>query len=417
MVFLVCGVAAGVVGLVSRTPAEVRADRPGRTDTDPTLGARFTEEQIARHGSYRAPAYLSFVVATTVPLVLLVLLVRGPFAGLVDRVAGVPGGWPVHALVVTIVVAALSTLVLLPLAFVRFRIDQAWGLSTQDLGGWAGDQVKALAVGAAMAAIAAVAFFGAVRAAPRTWWLWGWAVFTLLTALLFFLYPVVIAPLFNRFTPLEAGHLRERVLALGDAAHVPLDEVLIADASRRTTAENAYVAGLGATKRLVLYDTLLAAGDDEETLFVVAHELGHRRERHIAKGLVLASGGLLTGFAVLYWLSLRAAPWAWAGASGVGDLRALPLLLVFLSVMGLLATPLQMAASRAMERDADRIAIELTGEPDPAVRSFRRLAFSNLSDLRPPRALVWLLYSHPPVTERIVTVTAAAQAAPQKWYP
>lgn len=401
VVLVLCAAAAAIVGIVSRTPAAVREDRPDRSATDPALGATFTDEQIARHGAYRGPAYLSFVVGVVIPLLLLVLLARGPFAAFVERVRAVPGGWIVHALILGATLAILTSLVLVPLGLVRLAIDRAWQISTQGVWGWAGDQAKALALGAAIAAIAAAAFFAAVRAAPRTWWLWGWLAFTFLTALLVFLYPVVIAPLFNRFTPLEAGPLRERVLDLGEEAGIPLDEVLVADASRRTTAENAYVAGLGATRQVVLYDTLVAAGDHDETIHVVAHELAHRREDHVVKGLLLASAGLFVGFAALYWLSLRPGPWRWAHADGIADLRALPLLLIFLTLANLLLTPVQMGFSRRMERDADRIALELTGDPDPAVRSFRRLAFANLSDLRPPRPLVWLLYSHPPVTDRI----------------
>lgn len=414
VVLLVCAAGAVVVGIVSRTPAEVRGDRPGRDATDPALGATFTDEQVARHGAYRGPAYLSFVIGAIVPLLLLVVLARGPFAGFVGRVEALRGGWLVHALLLGALLAALASIVLLPLGLVRLQINRAWGLSTQDLAGWAGDQSKALLVGAAIAAGAAVAFFGVVRAAPRTWWLWGWAAFTLLTVALVFLHPVVISPLFNRFTSLEPGSLRERVLALGAEAGVPLSDVLVADASRRTTAENAYVTGLGATRRIVLYDTLVAAGDDDETLHVVAHELAHRRERHVLKGVVLASAGLLLGFAALYWLSLRPGPWSWSGARGIGDPRALPVLLIFLAAANLVLTPLQMGLSRRMERDADRIALELTGDPAPAVRSFRRLAFANLSDLRPPQAVVWLLYSHPPITERIRVALAASQKVPER---
>lgn len=414
VVLLVCAAGAVVVGIVSRTPAEVRTDRPGRNATDPALGATFTDEQVARHGAYRGPAYLSFVIGAIVPLVLLVLLARGPFAGFVDRVEALRGGWLVHALVLGAILAVLTSVVLLPLGLARLQVNRAWGLSTQDLAGWTGDQAKALLVGAVIAAGAAAAFFGVVRAAPRTWWLWGWAAFTVLTVVLVFLHPIVISPLFNRFTSLEPGPLRERVLALGDEAGVPLNDVLVADASRRTTAENAYVTGLGATRRVVLYDTLLAAGDDDEVFHVVAHELAHRRERHVLKGVLLASAGLFLGFAVLYWLSLRPEPWAWSGARGIGDPRALPVLLIFLATANLVLTPVQMGLSRRMEGDADRIALELTGDPAPAVRSFRRLAFANLSDLRPPRAVIWLLYSHPPITERIRAALAAAPRVPER---
>lgn len=411
VVLLVLGLslaAAAIVGYASRTPAEVREARPGREATDPALGATFTDEQVARHGAFRAPGYLAYALGILISLSFLLLLARGPFSGFVDRVEQIRGGWIVHAVVLAVVLTFLSALISLPLGYVRgFVVARDWGLSTQDFGGWLSDQGRALLVGAVIAAVMAVAFFGLVRWQPRSWWLWGWAAFTALTALLFFVYPVLIAPLFHRFTPLEEGSLRERAFALGEAAGVELDDVLVADASRRTTAENAYVAGLGGTKQLVLYDTLIEAGSEDETAFVIAHELGHRTRDHVPKGVAVSSAGLLVAFGALYLLSRRAELWAWGGAEGVGDLRAVPLLLVFASVATLVLSPAQAAVSRHFEREADRIAVRLTSDPDVAIRSFRRLAFSNIADLRPPGPVVWFLYSHPPVVDRIRAVQRA----------
>jgi STE24 endopeptidase len=271
--------------------------------------------------------------------------------------------------------------------------------------------VRSLLVAVVTSAIAAVAFFSIVRWLPRLWWMWGWAAFTALTALLVFVWPVLIAPLFNKFTPLEDQGLASRIRSLATDAGVRVDEVLVADASRRTTAENAYVAGLGETKRVVLYDTLVRAGDDDETLFIAAHELGHDVEGHVWKSVLLSSAGLLVGFVVLAWISRYDRLWSWASASGIGDLRAIPVLLLFLTTAGLLALPLQNALSRRFEARADEIAIELTRDPSTAVRVFRRLAFSNLADLRPPPPAVFWLYTHPPIPDRIRVLMAARRAA------
>jgi STE24 endopeptidase len=266
------------------------------------------------------------------------------------------------------------------------------------------DLLKGSAIGAVIAGASALAFFAVVRWQPRTWWVWGWLAFSALTALLVFLFPVVIAPLFNKFTPLEDPALRNRILTLGREAGVDIGRVEVADASKRTTAENAYVAGIGSSKRMVLYDTLLEAGGEEETLFVVAHELGHKKENHIAKGLLVSSLGLLGGFGVLYLLSKNENVWSWAGAEGVADLKAIPLLLLYLIVAGLLVLPLENGISRRNEATADRIAIELTDDPATAAATFRRLAFANLADLRPPRPAVWALFGHPPIPDRIEAV-------------
>jgi STE24 endopeptidase len=396
---------AALVAFVSRTPAEVRAAKPGQEATNPSLGPDFTEEQISRHAAYRGPAYLGFALGTVLEIVLIVVLARGPFRRLVDATQGLPGGWAARALLLGAMLALATWLVQLPLSFVRgYAIAHAWGLSTQDAGGWLTDGLKAAGVGAVVAAVGVLSFFAAVRWFPRTWWLIGWVAFTALTAFFAFAWPILIAPLFNRFTPVEDESIRSRVLALAREADVDINEVLVADASRRTTAENAYVAGLGSTKRMVLYDTLLDAAGEDETAYVVAHELGHEVGDHVVKGVVVSSVGLLAGFGLLSLLASRESLWEWAGASGVGDLRVLPVLLLYLTLASLLLLPVQSAVSRHFERQADSTAIRLTEDPDTGVRVFRRLAFSNIADLRPPAVAVWALYSHPPIDDRIRAV-------------
>ena len=402
---------AGVLAFASRAPASVRADRTGPDATDPALGARFTPSEIRRAAAYNGPSYLAFLLETALTVVLLLVLARGPMARWLEWTSGWPGGWVTGAIAAAILVLLAGTIAALPLAFVRgYVIEHAWGLSTQDVGGWLADVARSLLVGAVTSAIAAVAFFGLVRWQPRSWWLWGWAAFSLLTAVLVFLWPIVIAPLFNKFTPLEDRALATKIESLAAAAHVDVDEVLVADASRRSTAENAYVAGLGSTKRMVLYDTLLDAGGERQTLFVAAHELGHAKENHVLKGVAASSVGLLAGFGALALLSHRPAIWSWAGATGVDDLRALPLLLLFATLASIVVMPAANALSRSFEARADDIGVGLTHDPDAAIRSFRRLAFSNLADLSPPAPVVWLFYSHPPIPDRIRAVAESGGA-------
>jgi STE24 endopeptidase len=398
-----------LLAAVSRTPAHVRNATPGAESIDPSLGATFTDAQIARHGAYRGPSYLSLGLGFVLEVALLVVLARGPFRGLADAVERVPGGLVVHAAVLGAALAALIALVGLPLAYVRgFAMEHAWGLSTQDLGGWLSDRLRSVGVGAVIAAISAVAFFAIVRWQPRSWWWIGWAAFTILTALLAFIGPVVIAPLFNRFEPLPEGPLRARVLGLAQKADVDVGEVLVADASRRSTAENAYVAGVGATRRIVLYDTLLRDGREGETAYVVAHELGHQVEGHVVKNLAVASAGLLVAFATLAWLAGWERVWTWAGATGVHDLRALPVLVLFSILLGVAGMPVLGSISRSFEARADEIAVELTDDPGAAIVTQRRLAFSNIADLRPPAVAVWALFSHPPVSDRIKAIQEAS---------
>ncbi|HVL64555.1 MAG TPA: M48 family peptidase, partial [Actinomycetota bacterium] len=243
--------AAACVALLSVTPASMRA----APEDDRAAGASFTDEQIARHGRFRAPMYAAFVLTAVVEIVTLLVLARGPAARFVGHLDRLPGGFVLRAALAGAALALVLAVVLLPLAYVRgYAIAHAWGLSTQSGGAWLLDQVKSLLVAAVVAAVAAAAFFGVVRWRPQNWWVIGWVAFTALSALLVFLYPLVIAPLFNRFEPLAEGSLRARLVALTERAGIEVDDVLVADASRRTSTENAYVAGLGSSKRLVLYD-------------------------------------------------------------------------------------------------------------------------------------------------------------------
>ena len=402
LIVLVAAAAAGLLALVSRTPADVRLAEPPPGAGDPALGAHFSAELVARHGAYRGPAYLFFGLSVVLQVVILLLLARGPWSRFVNFLEGMPWGVLVVSAAAGAVLVAVVSLASLPLSFVRgYSIEQAWGLSTQSPGDWVSDQLRSLAVGGITGAVGAAVLIAVVRWQPRSWWLWGWAAFTLLSALLTFVWPVLVAPLFNRFTPLEDRALAARIRTLARAADVSVGEVLVADASRRSTAENAYVAGLAQTKRLVLYDTLLDSGSERETLFVVAHELGHEAEGHVLKNVALSSAGLFAGFALLALLSAGERWWSWAHSSGPGDPRSLPLLLLYATIVGVLTLPLQSAISRAFERRADAIALSLTHDPEAAVSSFRRLALSNLADLDPPPVVVGLLYTHPPTSERI----------------
>jgi STE24 endopeptidase len=224
--------------------------------------------------------------------------------------------------------------------------------------------------------------------------------------------PVVIDPLFHTIRPLRDADVRQRVLDLAGRAGVPVDQVYEVDASRRTRKANAYFTGLGRTKRIVLYDTLLAGSGPEEVELVLAHEIGHWRRAHIWKGIGLS----LLGMGIALWCGARVLEWAARrGAfhlAGPADVAGLPLFLFVLLVMHLASLPIQTGISRHFEREADRTSLELTGNAAAFIRSEVQLARSNLADLAPPRPVVWLLYTHPPVAERIRMAEEFARASP-----
>jgi Zn-dependent protease with chaperone function len=304
--------------------------------------------------------------------------------------------WWGRALLFPVLVLAVLMLLRLPLSFRRgYAGERRWGFSTQTARGWLLDRVKGVAVGAVLTAVAVLAFVALARALPGAWPLAAAPGAALLVLALGFAAPIVLEPLFNRFRPLGDAALVGELRTLAERAGVPVRDVLVADASRRTRRENAYVSGLGATRRVVLFDNLLADSEPRQIKLVVAHELGHRRARHVERGTLLAMVGAAAAVLVLWgflsWPALLEA----IGASGPGDPRVAPFLLLVVSVLELIGLPLGAALSRRWEREADRSSLELTRDPEAFELAHRRLASANLADLDPPWAAYALLLATP----------------------
>jgi STE24 endopeptidase len=285
----------------------------------------------------------------------------------------------------------LSALARLPLSFWRGWIwERRWGFSTQSLRGFFADRAKALAIGVALTALAMVGLVGIARAFPSWWPTVAALVAALLVLLLGFVAPVLLEPVFNRFRPLADGALAGELRELAVRAGVPVRDVLVADASRRTRKVNAYVSGIGSTRRVVVFDTLLERSRPRELKVVVAHELGHRRARHVALGTALGMAGAAV-FVLLVWAVVR----------NPGDPASVPLVLLVAALLELAVLPLGAAFSRRWERSADRFSLELTRDAEAFETAHRELALANLSDLDPPRWLYRLLFTHPTPPERI----------------
>jgi STE24 endopeptidase len=351
----------------------------------------FSQEDVERAARYHRPTYLVFVAGLClVAATYAVLQWSPPGRWLWHAVDGL--GWAGSAAAWAVLVVALADLVRLPLAFWRsFLRERRWGFSTQTLAGWLFDRGKGLLVSAAIVATAWTGAVALARSLPGTWALpaAGAAAFAVL--FMSFVAPVLLEPLFNRFRPLEDERLAGELRALADAAGVPVRDVLVADASRRTTKVNAYVSGLGGTRRVVLFDTLIAAAGEPELKLIVAHELGHRRDRHVVKGTLLAMLGAVAGVVVL-WLVL---------GTRVASPRELPAALLVFTVLELATLAPGAALSRRWERAADRFSIELTGDLAAYERAHVELAKKNLADLRPPRLAYLLLFGHPTPPERL----------------
>jgi Zn-dependent protease with chaperone function len=328
------------------------------------------------------------------------------FGALGDALYGVTDGlpWSARAAVFTALVVALMSLVDLPFAFWRGYVhEHEWGFSTQSPGGWLLDRGKGLAVGLPLTVAALTGFVAAAHLWTSAWPVVVASAAAGLVLVLHFVAPLLLEPLFNRFRPLTDDDLADSLRRLADRAGVPIRDVLVADASRRTRKVNAYVSGLGRTRRVVVFDTLLDDADAAELRLVVSHELGHRRFRHVAKGTIL---GMLDAaiFVVVAWALLdRPGVLSALGASGPGDPRVVPFLLLLGSLLGLVVSPFGAALSRRWERQADAFSLELTGDRVAFASTHRRLALANLADLYPPRLAYVFWFSHPTPPERIAS--------------
>jgi STE24 endopeptidase len=291
-------------------------------------------------------------------------------------------------------VAVTLWLVLLPLGATSHWWQRRYGLSKQGYAGWLRDSALSLGIRLILVAIAVgLAVFLAARLGS-SWWLVGAPAVVVIAALFTLLQPVLVEPLFNRFEPVRDRALVADIEELADRLDVEVDEVLVADASRRTTAANAYVSGLGPSKRVVLYDTLLN-GDytDGEIRVITAHELAHMARAHLWKGIV--------------WFALLAIPavflvsWFTERRGGLDDPARVPLAITVALVFFLASLPFQNVVSRRYEAEADWLALEATRDPDSAVELDRRLVTTNLADPKPPGWYHALLGTHPAPIDRI----------------
>jgi STE24 endopeptidase len=383
-----------LVAAVVVAEAAVLAMRPRDRGPEPVPvepRAYFSEAQIEKAEAFRTGQLWIYAAQTAIGLGVLVLIVRRP----PERLAAT--GRPVLAgAAVAAAIAVATGVAALPLSAVARERAKDVGLVTQDWLGYAGDVVKSQAIGAGIAALGgAVLVFGMRRFGHR-WWLPGAAVVVAFGAATTYAWPIVVDPLFNEFKRLPPGELRSDVLDLARRAGVDVGEVYEMDASRRTTAANAYVAGIGSTKRVVLYDTLVNDFEPAETRLVVAHELGHVHYRDVRNGLI--------------WLAIVAPVGLWAAAllarrlaPGGGDLgpRAVPAVALSLALVAPALTFVSNQLSRDVERRADAFSLELTRDPDTFIAFHERLAVKNVTDPDPPALPRFLLGTHPSTVERL----------------
>ena len=374
---------------------------PGGRGPLPPPDAYFTADQLARAETFsrwaRAWSWSSLAVSLAVATWL------GLTQAGVRLVGRLRGPWALRVVQAVLAVLLAGRLAALPFAAALHELRLRYGLSTQGWAGWAADVARGSLVSVVVASVGVLVVVGLARRLPRAWPAAAGGVLAGLVVLGSFVYPLLVEPLFNDFESLPEGGLRAEVLALAEREGVAVDDVLVADASRRTTTLNAYVSGFGSSRRVVLYDTLVRGTPRGETLSVVAHELAHARRHDVVLGTALGAAGAL-GATGLGAVLLRRRP--------AGDPTIVPRLLALVAIGAALASPLENGVSRRIETRADIDALEATRDP----RSFEelqvRLALRSLADPTPPAwSQIWF-GSHPTILERLARVSSGQQAAP-----
>jgi STE24 endopeptidase len=364
----------------------------------------FTTAQIARAENHarvmRALFWSSYAVSLVVALLLGLTRAGSVLTARLQRL--LPGGrWWLAGPVVVLVLLLVGRAVTLPFALLVRERRLEVGLTYQSLGGWLTDVGLSLLVSWVTTSLLVLLLVGAARRSPRRWFTWAAGIVVALSYLGSLGYPVVVEPLFNRFTSMEEGPFKESVLELAEAEGVAVDDVLVADASRRTTTLNAYVSGIAGTRRVVVYDNLVEDLEPAQARSVIAHELAHAKHDDVLVGTSLGALSGVAGVCLLALLldsrSLRRR----AGTDGPADPRGIALVLALVAVGGLVVSPVQNAVSRAIEVRADRSALVATDDDEAFRELQRQLALRSLADPTPPWLSQLWFGSHPTVLQRI----------------
>ena len=357
-----------------------------------------TEDARARvyHRRQLILSLLGLVISITY---MVLLIVSGAAARLAAALAPWISAWWLELAVVLLVLGAGYRLATLPLAWLGgYWLPRRFGLLHQPFSRWLWDAVKAAALGAVLGLLAVEVVYALLRL-TRWWWLWGAAVFLAGYALLALIAPILLVPLFYRLTPLPDGPLRAKLLALAGRVGVPVTGVYVVDQSRKSRTANAAVTGLGRTRRILLFDTLIEQFAPDEIEAVLAHELAHQLHGDIRRGLLVQGALTLATF----WIAdgaLRLGV-AWLGLDGPADIAGLPLLGLIVTLVSLAALPLANGWSRHVEWLADRFALQTIPDPQSFVRSMERLAGLNLAERDPHPLEEFFLYSHPSIGRRV----------------
>jgi STE24 endopeptidase len=290
-----------------------------------------------------------------------------------------------------------------PLSYISYSLSKTYNISTQTFPSWMKDELIDFWLNFGFTFIMVMVLYWLMKKSTKRWWLYTWLLSVPFTLFMMFLQPVVIDPLYNDFYPLTNKDLEEKILDLASKAKIPAEHVFEVNMATKTNALNAYVTGIGSNSRIVLWDTTLNRLNDDQILFIMAHEMAHYVEKHIYIGI---AGYLIMSLVGLY-LIYRLMHWAvgkWGNElkiHDVHDIRSFPLFLIIMSMLMFASSPFSNLVSRYQETRADRYAIELTKNPEAAIESFQVLTQAGLSQVNPPLLVKIFRYEHPTMLERI----------------
>ncbi len=359
------------------------------------------EEKLRKMNQYSIDnTRLSVIKTVVAKFIFLGIILFGflPFiVGFIKDLHFIPAG-----LIFFAVLGVIATLVDLPFDYYHiFRIEERYGFNTRTIKIWLSDLLKSLVITVFLGSALLSLLLIIIRYAGNLWWMWAWLFFFLFQLLMTALYPTVIAPLFNRFIPIQNDKLVEKIRDLTNKEGLHVKDIFQMDAARRSRHTNAYFSGLGKTKRIVLYDTLLKSHDEEEILAILSHEIGHLKRRHIIKQICIM--GMVTF--LLFFLASQMITWEAMyrsfGFSEIYPYVGLLLIATLWEPLEFFLSPLAMALSRKFEREADHYVLKAIKTSEPFVEALKKIARDNLANLYPHSLYIRFNYSHPPLLERI----------------
>lgn len=290
-----------------------------------------------------------------------------------------------------------------PISYISYSLSKTYHISTQSFASWMKDELIDFWINYGTLLIIVPVLFWLMKKSKKRWWFHAWLLSIPFTLFMTFLQPVVIDPLYNDFYPLKNKQLETKILTMANKAHIPAKHVFEVNMAEKTNAMNAYVTGIGSNARIVLWDTTLNRLNDQQILFIMAHEMDHYIEHHIYYGiatyLLLSLIGLYLTYRIMHWVVRK-----WGRelkTPDVGDIRSLPLFFLIISMLLFTVSPLTNLISRYEETRADRYAITMTKNSNAAITSFQELTRSGLSQVNPPLLVKIFRYDHPTMLERI----------------